>query len=297
MPASAAAATARSTVGSPGRSTAQPGTSIRDSATRTTSGRSRSMAAEAPRPHPRARPQLAHPRPRQPPRQDPSISGRVTAKGANAAGVVVQLLGCTPNCTLLTLPPPAAMAPMLSPIWRPPAPGESYRVRYVNGSSGGNAWNPNYLAWWVTKPITAVSDAGRDGERQSRHRRCGADSATQLLFRLPTRQLLLAGPRHRHRPLCLVPRLSGHGCMLDCANGGNERNARSDSSDELRPLRLYGLRLVRLRDGRLQFQQRLRVVRLLSHRHIHRSARGTRTAAAGQSPTSATKCAPSSPPG
>ncbi|MCO6451181.1 MAG: hypothetical protein J5I90_10390 [Caldilineales bacterium] len=86
-----------------------------------------------------------------------SITGRVTAKGANVAGVVVQLLGCDPNCAVFDTTTTSGNGSYAFTGLVAPGAGESYRVRYINGANGGNALNPNYLAYWVTRPITSLS--------------------------------------------------------------------------------------------------------------------------------------------
>ncbi|NOX61372.1 MAG: hypothetical protein GXP42_05430 [Chloroflexi bacterium] len=100
------------------------------------------------------------PTPQQPtatptPDQGLTISGYVRANGVGASGLAIQLLGCaSSSCSVLATTTTGSGGYYDFTHLTPPGPGESYRVRYVNGPEGGNSWNPNHLYYWVTGPIT-----------------------------------------------------------------------------------------------------------------------------------------------
>jgi len=113
-----------------------------------------------PTPTPTRTPALptATPTPTSTPPTGPSISGQVTAAGAGVSGVTLQLLHCDLfDCDVERLTTSGAGGAYVFSDVNPLGSFESYRVRYVNGPNGGNAVNPNYLNFWFTGDITAVS--------------------------------------------------------------------------------------------------------------------------------------------
>jgi len=88
-----------------------------------------------------------------------TLSGQVTDMGTGVSGVTLQLLGCdSASCALMGTTVTNANGQYAFTNLAQPGAGESYRVRYINGSEGGNgAWNPDYLYYWVTGAITHLS--------------------------------------------------------------------------------------------------------------------------------------------
>jgi hypothetical protein len=104
------------------------------------------------------RPPTPTPTPTATPPTGPSISGRLTARGAGVSGVLLQLLRCNPwTCDLQTTTTSGTNGNYLFSDVAPLAGGETYVVRYTNGPTGGNPQNPNYLAYWVTGGIAPAA--------------------------------------------------------------------------------------------------------------------------------------------
>ncbi len=87
-----------------------------------------------------------------------SISGRVTAYNASAGGVNLQLLLCdNSGCAHMDDTTTAGNGSYAFTDVDALGGSEWYKIRYLNGSSGGNSQNSNYLAYWTTGKITGVS--------------------------------------------------------------------------------------------------------------------------------------------
>jgi hypothetical protein len=90
-----------------------------------------------------------------------SISGRVTAYNASAGGVNLQLHLCDDfGCDHVDNTTTAGNGSYAFSDVDALGSGEWYKIRYLNGSGGGNGNNPNYLYYWITGNITGVSAQG-----------------------------------------------------------------------------------------------------------------------------------------
>ena len=80
-----------------------------------------------------------------------SISGRVTAGGAGAAGVNLQLIACSGgNCTVVANQATSGGGFYNFSSLVPPGAGEYYIVRFLNNGNG------NFLTYWLTPAIPTL---------------------------------------------------------------------------------------------------------------------------------------------